>query len=184
MNCPQCGEICRCPSEFDPAPDSTATVAETGDAQAWRDELSDRVSRYRARRKARPPRYPSLSLRFEGFRLPPRATPTSETSPLSTCEPASNQALALDQAGADMQFPPSPAAETAALSVRHTARPLSPGHLSAKIIEFPRFAWGPPAPPPDQLAEPVSGRPRILDVPEVEPAAPALGGITIEAAER
>jgi uncharacterized RDD family membrane protein YckC len=184
MNCPQCGETCRCSSEFDPAPDSTATVAETGDAQAWRDELSDRVSRYRARRKARPPRYPSLSLRFEGSRLPPRATPTSETSPLSTCEPASNQALALDQAGADVQFQPSPAAEIAALSVRHTAGPLSAGHGSAKIIEFPRFAWGPPAPPPDQLAEPVSGRPRILDVPEVEPAAPALGGITIEAAER
>jgi hypothetical protein len=55
---------------------------------------------------------------------------------------------------------------------------------SAKIIEFPRFAWAPPAPPPDQLAEPVMERPRILDVPEVAPPPPALGGITIEPAQR
>jgi uncharacterized RDD family membrane protein YckC len=34
------------------------------------------------------------------------------------------------------------------------------------------------------LAEPVSERPRILDVPDVEPPPPALGGITIEAVER
>ncbi|HVN21523.1 MAG TPA: RDD family protein [Dongiaceae bacterium] len=50
----------------------------------------------------------------------------------------------------------------------------------AKIIEFPRFVWGPPTPPPDQLAEPVVDRPRILEVPEVAPPPPALGGITIE----
>jgi len=54
----------------------------------------------------------------------------------------------------------------------------------AKIIEFPRSAWAPPPPPPDQLAEPVGVRPRILEVPEVAPPAPALGGITIEVAER
>ena len=36
----------------------------------------------------------------------------------------------------------------------------------------------------DQLAEPVSDVPRILEVPDIAPAAPALGGITIEAAER
>src|ERR1035437_2609869 len=81
------------------------------------------------------------------------------------------------------------AAESAPAPIRQSSGQLSTGHASAghasaKIIEFPRFAWGPPAPPPDQLAEQVSGRPRILDVPEVEPAAPALGGITIEAAER
>lgn len=52
---------------------------------------------------------------------------------------------------------------------------------AAKIIEFPRFA--PPVPQPDQLAEPVFDRPRILEVPEVEPPAPALGGILIEAVE-
>jgi uncharacterized RDD family membrane protein YckC len=53
---------------------------------------------------------------------------------------------------------------------------------SGKIIEFPRFAWAPPTPPADQLAEPVVDRPRILEVPEVAPPPPALGGITIEPA--
>lgn len=60
---------------------------------------------------------------------------------------------------------------------------IAPIHSGAKIIEFPRFAWGPPE-PPDQLAEPVIDRPRILDVPEVAPAPPALGGISIESIEK
>jgi hypothetical protein len=51
---------------------------------------------------------------------------------------------------------------------------------SAKIIEFPRFAWAPPPPPLDQLAEPVGEQLRILEVPEFQPLPPALGGITIE----
>jgi uncharacterized RDD family membrane protein YckC len=93
----------------------------------------------------------------------------------------SNHALALD--GREQQEPsirtdvpratPEPALET-------HASPRPSGHVTAKIIEFPRFAWGPPPPPPDQLAEPVSDRPRILEVPEFEPPPPALGGITIE----
>ncbi len=71
-----------------------------------------------------------------------------------------------------------PARETAPQPVEQPTR-----HSGAKIIEFPGFAWGPPAPPPDQLAEPVSDRPRILEVPEFAPPPPALGGITIEAAD-
>jgi hypothetical protein len=59
---------------------------------------------------------------------------------------------------------------------------LAVARSGAKIIEFPRFAWAPPAPPPDQLAEPVIDRPRILEVPEFAPLPPALGGITIEPA--
>ncbi len=58
----------------------------------------------------------------------------------------------------------------------------STSSTSAKIIEFPRSAWAPPLPPPDQLADPITALPRILEVPEVEPPPPALGGITIEAA--
>ena len=67
-------------------------------------------------------------------------------------------------------------------------------HVGAKIIEFPRFGvdrfsverfnFEPPPPPPDQLAEPVGDRIRILEVPEVEPPPPALGGITIAPAPR
>jgi uncharacterized RDD family membrane protein YckC len=48
-----------------------------------------------------------------------------------------------------------------------------------KLLEFPRWAYGPPAPVHD-LADPVVDRPRILEVPEVVPPPPAMGGITIE----
>ena len=60
----------------------------------------------------------------------------------------------------------------------------SSGHsASGKIIEFPRSCAVPPV-PLDELAEPVTDRPRILDAPAVAPPPPALGGITIEAPER
>ena len=222
MNCPQCGEVCRCQPEPLPASllqsngaaDATGvlaaatevdssgeTSAEAGDAEAWRGELAARLNRYRARRKVRPPRYPSLSLRFEGFES--AATSSSRASlPQSTFEPVSNHALALD----GIRREPSPVPQTdvqsralpplnAAQTVGHSnsghsnsgypgAGSTAIGSTSAKIIEFPRFAWGPPPPPPDQLAEPVCEKPRILDVPEMEPPPPALGGITIEAVQR
>jgi len=178
MNCPLCGEVCRCPTE--PLPDAAPQDAE---APAWRDELSDRLNRYRARRKVRPPRYPSLSLKFD----PPEV---SATAPSGSSQPQfetiSNHALALD----GMRQEPSAVeaevnARTASAAEALPARLHQPsGQASAKIIEFPRFAWGPPAPSPDELAEPVSGRPRILEVPEVAPPPPALGGITIDATEK
>jgi uncharacterized RDD family membrane protein YckC len=218
MNCPQCGEICSCHSgaipgflaesgvdcdsgegsstvaELEATGSPAGSVSEAVDAEAWRDELSARLNRYRAKRKVRPPRYPSLNLRFEGFDMAPSANASGQSLPPSTFEPVSNHALALD----GMRREPSGVAETevrsrqepeakAAPAVRHIeerARLASAGPSGAKIIEFPRFAWGPPVPPPDQLAEPVSERPRILEVPEVEPPPPALGGITIEAVER
>jgi hypothetical protein len=161
--------------------DSSAdAVPEDSDAPAWRDELSARLNRYRARRKVRPPRYPSLSLRFDAPEMSVGAT-ASRASSLAEFEPISNQALALD----GMRHGPSPAAEPDlqySMLAEKTVAPLT-HQPTAKIIEFPRFAWGPPAPPPDQLAEPVSERPRILEVPELVPPPPALGGITIEAAE-
>jgi hypothetical protein len=158
----------------------------TAQAPAWRDELSARLSRYRARRKVRPPRYPSLSLQFEAHQMSAGSEVRGPSSPPPAFEHMSNHALALD----GMTHMPSAASETEGQSRPVRAAEAAPqpipqpaGHSGAKIIEFPRFAWGPPAPPPDQLAEPVGERPRILDVPEVEPPAPALGGITIEAAE-
>src|SRR5580700_2664240 len=35
------------------------------DSSAWRMEVAARLNRYKSRRKPRPPRYPSLRLRFE-----------------------------------------------------------------------------------------------------------------------
>ena len=214
MNCPQCGEVCHCSPEpvsavltgevldsdsaesasaADPvaSSDSPAAANEGGEAQAWRDELSDRLNRYRSRRKARPPHYPSLSLRFDAFDSAGSANATSRPFLPATFEPASDRALALDELRRepssapeiDLQTHRVPAAEVTPSTSPAPARGRA-GQAGAKIIEFPRFAWGPPAPPPDQLAEPVCDRPRILEVPEVEPPAPALGGITIEAVQR
>jgi uncharacterized RDD family membrane protein YckC len=59
---------------------------------------------------------------------------------------------------------------------------VSPADSTARIIPFPRSATAPPT-PLEELAEPVPDRPRILEVPEVAPPAPALGGILIEPAE-
>ena len=208
MNCSLCGEVCRChqgpspsvlsasrPDAWDSSaqPEAPVSIAPTADSStepgsdaeensAWRDELSARLDRYRARRKMRPPRYPSLRLPFDNPESLQGSAVTTSAPP--SFEPVSQHALALDRmmghhpaADADVQT----ARERVAQIPAQTVSPL--GH-SAKIIEFPRFAWGPPPPLPDQLAEPVSERPRILEVPEVAPPPPALGGITIEAEQR
>ena len=205
MNCPRCGDVCSCRSE--PPPDElTQWTPEGGDPSvscsaasalvlepepgvpkaqvddaAWRDELAVRLDRYRSRRKIRPPRYPSLSLQFD------HPTPSGnhgDSEPFSTSsresEPRSDYAYALDGAVArarkdDLQ---QPSPTVSASPVNAEAAPTL--NTGAKIIEFPRFAWAPPPPPLDQLAEPVTDRPRILEVPEVAPPPPALGGITIE----
>jgi uncharacterized RDD family membrane protein YckC len=181
------------PSAADSAVASDPGGAESSqDAEdaSWRDELSARLDRYRSRRKARPPRYPSLSLKFEAPEIFAGRRHQS-TSPLADFEPVSTHALALN----GMSSVSSSAAEAAPeYSRAPEAKPSTPAapqpsHQSsaqskAKIIEFPRFAWGPPPPPPDQLAEPVSERPRILEVPETAAPLPALGGITIEPVEQ
>lgn len=199
MNCPQCGEItgetCRCDSQaaasLVPAgpDDAGSDLAGRGvsaeelnnDAGAWRDELSERLTRYRSRRKMRPPRYPSLRLPFET--APPLERDPHASLSARALEPFAESSLALD-----------PRIPIPACAEASPADPSSPTNISpqssseaksigAKIIEFPRFAWAPPPPPPDQLAEPIIDRPRILEVPEVAPPPPALGGITIEPTE-
>lgn len=144
------------------------------DNPAWRDELSAKFNRYRARRKAPPPRYPSLKLPFGPLEPAPRAI----NSDAPVYESISNHALAFDAT----HLEPMVEEPSGLGSHVETDTPIGPGvaRSGAKIIEFPRFAWGPPPPPPDQLAEPVMERPRILEVPEVAPAPPAMGGILIE----
>jgi uncharacterized RDD family membrane protein YckC len=203
-------EICRCHSEppltelCESRTDSESSsesgsvlascVADTAQApqelsETWRDELSARLSQYRARRKPRPPRYPSLRLPFE----PVVAVGSRETTPIPApvFTPLSEQALALDITHEASPSEMDPAALPAVVEDRPSrVAPIGnfgssgAGSSGAKIIEFPRFAWGPPPPPPDQLAEPVLDRLRILEVPEITPPPPALGGITIEAPER
>jgi uncharacterized RDD family membrane protein YckC len=193
MNCPRCGEAseqgCRCDSRVpsaappnapdpsgDPPAADTRGQESTEAGRAWRDELSDRLNRYRSRRKIPPPRYPSLNLPFERAPLP-----AAESSrPLY---PIAESSLALDPASPSHAAPEERGVEAALPIAVPRESPSETRGASAKIIEFPRFAWAPPPPPPDQLAEPILDRPRILEVPEVAPPPPALGGITIEPAE-
>lgn len=213
MNCPECGEVVSgeglpgadCGFHAEPSsavvsdskPESelaltsasavgcTANPAQTGpvSSDAWRDELSARLNQYRARHKARPPRYPSLRLPFE--RVVSSGGGETLTPPPPVFEPMSAQALALDPLPVALPAEEKAAAQPYPSDVRPSRNAgQTVGHPGAKIIEFPRFAWGPPPPPLDQLAEPVLDRPRILEVPEIAPPPPALGGITIEASER
>lgn len=172
----------------EPYPETSAPE----DSTAWRQEVAARLNRYQARRKPRPPRYPSLRLRFED--QPNHvASGSAVESPAfpQRIVTASHQALALDRAEdyvlgevetpASASFAPDDAQalqQTVAL-IHVTAPTKLP--TTAKIIEFPR-SWTPTPPPVDQLAEPVMDRPRILEAPEVVPPPPALGGITIEPA--
>jgi uncharacterized RDD family membrane protein YckC len=153
------------------------------DSPAWRREVATRLNRYQARRKPRPPRYPSLRLRFENEENSAGAAVESGTVP-PTMAPLSKQALALDGfSGRDAQavaLPTSDELPPETPTAVHTA-PLT----TAKIIEFPR-SWVPAPAPFDELAEPVldRDRPRIMEAPEVVPPPPALGGITIEPARQ
>jgi uncharacterized RDD family membrane protein YckC len=165
------------------------------DSTLWRQEVAARLNRYQARRKPRAPRYPSLRLRFEGDdhnRSGSEVTDASSTFQRRITT-ASNQALALDgfietEADAIEVTAPTPPTLTArspqpiAQDMTPLAGPV-PGPITGKLIEFPR-SWTPPTAPLDELAEPVTTRPRILEAPEVVPPPPALGGITIEPAQQ
>lgn len=136
---------------------------------SWKDEVAARLTSYRARRKPRPPKYPSLRLDFESSNTPAPNLNARKTDPRA--------AALLDET----QHPP--AKSPAPPRLLPAEEPVHPSVIpSARIIEFPRF-FTPPEALPDQLAEPVGERPRILDTPEVELPAPALGGIFLDAAK-
>jgi len=170
------------------------------DSAPWREEVAARLNRYQARRKPRPPRYPSLRLRVDQ-EDPARAVSSVESPTFQQrIVTASNQALALegfaDSTAAALETP-APATDVRETQAPQKTAPLAqvdeslqPTTLNtapptAKIIEFPR-SWTPPAAPIDELAEPVVDldRPRILEAPEVVLPPPALGGITIEPAQQ
>lgn len=164
---------------------------------AWRQEVAARLNRYQARRKPRPPRYPSLRLRFEEQDTTHHVSAAVHDDSVfrQSVGTASHHALALDtfaDSVAEGSATRNPEPETQDVrqnplfvgsddSSRHPAPPAILATATAKIIEFPR-SWSPPPPRLDELAEPVVDRPRILEAPEVVPQLPALGGITIEPA--
>jgi uncharacterized RDD family membrane protein YckC len=138
---------------------------------SWRHEVAARVDNYRARRRPRAPRYPSLQLKFEPSE--PSSTGQAAAGQPATTAIPSRLALAMQDALAVPQAEPSIQPETC-----DAARP-NGQESGARILEFPRSAASPP-PVFDELAEPVVDRPRILEVPELELPPPALGGILMD----
>ena|SRR5262245_57112397 len=157
----------------DPIPGGDLQAGLVVNANDWREEVSARLNRYRARRHPRAPRYPSLRLKFE--------TPESSWAPSSRA----SEAPAFLTREPETQEPPIrvPAPEHLMPPVARAEpvhRQIPPAHeTSGKIIEFPKWSYTPPIRYSD-LAEPVIDRPRILEAPEIVPPPPALGGITIE----
>ena len=153
----------------------------------WRAEVTQRLHRYRSRRRTHAPHYASPRLKFEAPESAARApsahipeSPVMAQPTQSTVAPAlaSRQAVAVERIE-EAVVPPSPSVgtrlpEPAPAPSREHRHP--PG---AKIIEFPRTAYGQPV-SVNALADPVIDRPRILEAPEVVPPPPALGGIMIE----
>jgi uncharacterized RDD family membrane protein YckC len=135
-----------------PTPEAPGTQPQE-DASAWKQEVTARVTRYRSRRP-RTPRYPSLLLKFENT-VPEIARADQQLATIN-----------LEAVVADIAVHPSAVVPEVV-------------EATGRLLEFPRTTLAPPA-PLEELAEPVPGLPRILDVPDLPPAAPALGGILIE----
>ncbi|MGH9546966.1 MAG: RDD family protein [Terriglobales bacterium] len=141
------------------------------DADSWRREVAARLSHYRARRRAREPRYPSLQLKFE-----------TEPSCSSSAEPPLPPSVPAIRPTADSA--PSVAAPRITLAEPSTYPRIMPAAIreaTAKVIEFASFSPAPRA--LDELAEPVLDRPRIIEAPDLVPLPPALGGLLIETVE-
>jgi uncharacterized RDD family membrane protein YckC len=202
---PEAEKVSGPPAESSTPPSDNTSESAPEDSTTWRQEVAARLNRYQARRKPRPPRYPSLRLRFDEDGSARDVSNISAKSQAyqQRIATASNQALALDgfadSAVEALDIPEStpmpanqtPEQTTAVPVAAESPQPAPPakaaaiGAVTAKIIEFPR-SWTPAPPPLDELAEPVMDRdrPRILEAPEVVPPLPALGGITIEPAQQ
>jgi uncharacterized RDD family membrane protein YckC len=134
-------------------------AAEDENGPGWRDELTARLSKYRARRTPRPPRYPSLRLRFEADLRESQRSETGVSGPIAPdpeaagiatpgvgapFAPRSDQALALDGISEVSARVENEGAEPSAeLSAEGANLRLPAGTKSnpgARIIEFPRSA--------------------------------------------
>jgi uncharacterized RDD family membrane protein YckC len=163
----------------------------------WREEIATRMQQYRSRRKSRGPKYPSLQLPFERAEFSRAVEPASRSSLAveRAFDRVFDRADSLEEARIDRhaaapaevpvalspaQFPdeplffqdlrmePAPPVESARPAAATTA---------TNLIEFPRY--GDPV-DLEELAEPIFDRPRILEVPDLVPPRPALGGILLE----
>ena len=173
------------PTAVSPAPDPSsgkqgadhtstdALPAANEGASFWKDEVAARLSHYRARRRPRPPKYPSLHLKFDPLDRKADADVRVDSPRLALQQEAVAIAAEPIRAVDNAESHPEPP----------LARAVSGLGESARIIEFPRSYYAPILPPPstgNELADPVQDWPRIVEVPEIEMPVPALGGITLE----
>lgn len=132
----------------------------------WRQEVAARLHNYHSRRTRKPPRYPSLALKFD--------PPVYASPPTSNAEPARAMSA------------PAPSRSEAATAAAAVAEEVEEARAVAadanNVIEFPR-PLVPPPPRPDELAEPILDMPRILDAPEAVPKQVPLGGIILQPEE-
>ena len=146
----------------------------------WKDEVAARLNCYRARRKPRPPKYPSLRLKFDS---PERRPATEPTVNVTEVPNAFRESVARAATAAETGFEPETAIGVSNTICSAPSAPIETG----RIIEFPRshsdLSYSAPV-STNQLADPVFDTPRIVEVPDMEPPAPALGGIILEPEER
>ena len=151
---------------------SEASPEPSPDPESWRREVAARLSHYRARRRPREPRYPSLQLKFESEpvrSVSPEAVPAGSGVPV---EPATQDQMSPPRAPRILLAEPT---EIPRLIFAASYE------ATAKVIDFASYS-APPR-PINELAEPVLARPRIIEAPELLPPPPALGGISIEPVE-
>jgi uncharacterized RDD family membrane protein YckC len=178
------GELLTTPNSNSSVASSSAESHHSGNIPGadtfWKDEVAARLNCYRARRKPRPPKYPSLRLKFDS----PERRPASEPTVDLTDRPnASRESVAREASTPEASFEP----ETATcVSNAICGAPDTPSE-TGRIIEFPRYhsdlSYSAPV-STNQLADPVFDTPRIVEVPDMEPPAPALRGIILEPDER
>jgi uncharacterized RDD family membrane protein YckC len=166
----------------EPEPAPAVEAGEPSDPEScpesWRREVAARLSHYRARRRPREPRYPSLQLKFESE--PVRNILADSAEPLPDAAALQGQTAVHDDPESAPSAPP-PRIRLAEASDRPRLIFAPSTEATAKVIEF--ASYSPPSRPADELAEPVWDRPRIIEAPELLPPPPALGGISIEPVE-
>jgi uncharacterized RDD family membrane protein YckC len=126
----------------------------------WREQVSAKVNKYKSRSQHKV-RYPSLQLQFDPGTYRAQAGPDEA----ARSSPTFSQSVAAEI----VALQPTPSTES---------EPRIFLDATARVLEFPRPM--PPVVDPDELAEPMLDRPRILEAPELLPPPPAMGGILIE----
>jgi len=184
MDCPRDGVAAVHPEDCLMESVAAEQVAAAGvadlelDADHWRREVASRMERYRARRKPRGPRCPSLRLPFDSA---DSWVPVSASALAVSASAMPTPQLTGETRGEqDIPHLVDSHRQTASVIERHPEREPEP-ELFTNVIEFPRSA-AVPLYHASELAEPIFEWPRIVEAPEVLPPPPALGGMLMESA--